>query len=338
MLSQHHLGWIPPQQWLHLYRSLLRECSYLPDPIARPYMREYVVDRFRRYADDRRPSFNKDLERHCKLYKTGLEKLKLLERANQGYSRQLEKVLRLAYGRKGRRRKELLDALVPPEVPANTAAVMELIQKPRMYEDGWEPPAILMDLLKSQHNNGVISQLNHRQVKHLEPAIPKTNAWGRPVNMSRRKNIRQQWYMSVLDSLLPPLPDAELEVLEGLVSGRLQWKPPKKRTTSVVSSSQLSLDTEFLTDGPRKGHTFRVYANGRPHNITRRFMTRLWKRVSCLVPRMVLDPTGRKHLFMWDTMRPIPSLNAEVKDEKTNIFEGVDLKGNVTRERTKATL
>ncbi|KAG2414643.1 hypothetical protein HFD88_003834 [Aspergillus terreus] len=140
----------------------------------------------------RTPSFNKDLERHCKLYKTGLEKLKLLERANQGYSRQLEKVLRLAYGRKGRRRKELLDALVPPEVPANTAAVMELIQKPRMYEDGWEPPAILMDLLKSQHNNGVISQLNHRQVKHLEPAIPKTNAWGRPVNMSRRKNIRQQ--------------------------------------------------------------------------------------------------------------------------------------------------
>jgi hypothetical protein len=41
---------------------------------------------------------------------------------------------------------------------------------------------------------------------------------------------------------------------------------------------------------------------------------------------------------MWDTMRPIPSLHAEVKDEKTNIFEGVDLKGNVTRERTKATL
>ncbi|KAL4892452.1 hypothetical protein BDV59DRAFT_179986 [Aspergillus ambiguus] len=329
MLEPYHLDRIPPKQWLHLYRSLLRECSYLPDPIARPYMHEYVVDRFRRYTDDRRPSFNRDLQRHHALYKTGLGKLKLLERANQGYSRHLEKVLRLAYGRKGKRRKALLDALVPPEVPANTAAVMELIQKARMYEDGWEPPSILMDLLKSQHNNGVIAQLNHRQVKHLEPSIPKANTWGRPVNMSRRKNIRQQWYMSVLESLLPPLPDAELEVLEGLISGRLQWKPPKKRAVLSIAPPQPSLDAEFLTDGPRKGHTFRVYANGRPHNITRRFMTRLWKRISCLVPRMVLDPTGRKHVFMWDMMRPIPSLHAEVKDKETKMFEGIDCKGKV---------
>ncbi|KEY75500.1 hypothetical protein BA78_0812 [Aspergillus fumigatus] len=317
---------IPPEQWRHLFRALLRECTYLPDPVARGYMHDYVVRRFRRYSDKSQSKVQDDLHRQHLLRKTATQKLSLLKRANEGYSRPLEKVLRLSYGRSGKKRRELLGVFIVPEVPPDALAVEGILKGPSMFEDDWKPPTIVLDLLKSQLRNAVISQLSDRPVvKTLEPPIPKENSWGKPVAKCRRRNIRKKWYYAVLDSLLPPLPDAELDTLHGLISGRIPWTPPKRRKAVGVpldSPSQTSLDVTFLTGGPKKGPTFRDFVNGRPHQITRRFMQRLWRRIYCMVPRLEWDEKNQKQYFKWESVKPFPNISTVVKhDQEPDLFQ-----------------
>ncbi|GFF32692.1 hypothetical protein IFM58399_03297 [Aspergillus lentulus] len=325
---------IPPEQWRHLFRALLRECTYLPDPIARGYMHDYVVRRFRRYSDKSQSKLQDDLHRQHLLRKTATQKLSLLKRANEGYSRPLEKVLRLSYGRNGKKRRDLLGVFIVPEVPPDALAVEGILKGPSMFEDDWKPPTIVLDLLKSQLRNGVLSQLSDRSVvKTLEPPIPKENSWGKPIAESRRRNIRKKWYYAVLDSLLPPLPDAELDTLHGLISGRIPWTPPKRRKAVGVpldSPSQASLDVAFLTEGPKKGPTFRDFVNGRPHQITRRFMQRLWRRIYCMVPRLEWDEKNQKHYFKWESVKPFPQISTVVEHGQVpGLFQKVDINGRL---------
>ncbi|KAE8420719.1 hypothetical protein BDV36DRAFT_95814 [Aspergillus pseudocaelatus] len=321
--------------WRRYFRALLRQCSYLPDPVAKCNLHDYVVQRFRRYViEERRPWIRWNAERQIFLFNEAKDTLSLLQRANAGYSKPLEKVIRMAYGRKGRRRKELLSALIAPDVPANNTAVEEALQRPEKYEDGWEPPSIVMELLKSQQNNGILSQLNIRQVKHLEPPIPKKCIWGDGVAKSRRRNIRKDWYTDVLDHLLPPLPDPDLGILKGLVSGETPWNPPEWRTPVNLSDRQKKIRRltrsylrTLLKDGPVKGPTFKPYSKGRPHIITRRFMQRIWRRTLCLIPHMEWDETAKKHIFTWDPAKPTPRLGIPGGPE---IFEDVDEQGKIT--------
>ncbi|GFG24794.1 hypothetical protein IFM61606_04714 [Aspergillus udagawae] len=325
---------IPPEQWRHLFRALLRECTYLPDPIARSYMHDYVVRRFRRYSDRSQSKLQDDIRRQHLLRKTATQKLSLLKRANEGYSRPLEKVLRLSYGRNGKKRRDLLGVFIVPEVPPDALAVEGILKGPSMFEDDWKPPTIVLDLLKSQLRNGVISQLTDRSVvKTLEPPIPKENSWGKPVAKSRQRNIRKKWYYAVLDSLLPPLPDAELDTLRDLISGRIPWTPPKRRKAVGVpldSPRQTSLDVAFLTEGPKKGPTFRDFVNGRPHQITRRFMQRLWRRIYCMVPRLEWDEKNQKHYFKWESVKLFPQISTVVEhDQVPSLFQKVDVNGRL---------
>ncbi|KAF5861384.1 hypothetical protein ETB97_000347 [Aspergillus alliaceus] len=323
------------ESWKVHFRAILRECSYLPDPVAKSYMHDYVVRRFRRYViDERRPWIKYDLERLIMLFDESKETLSLLKRANQGFIKPLEKVIRMAYGRKGKRRKELLYALISPDIPADTMAVQQILQRPEPYGDDWKPPSIVIELLKSQQNNGILSQLGVRQVKDLNPVIPKKVISGDGVAKSRRRNIRKEWYNDVLDHLLPPLPEPDLSTLEGLMSGEIPWSPPRERKTVNLSNRQKRARgaerehlRKLLESGPAKGQTFREYAKGRPHIITRRLMQRLWRRTMCLIPRMDWDDVAKKHYFTWDPAKPMPQLGIPGAPE---IFEAVDPRGKVT--------
>lgn len=301
--------------WKHLLRASLRECTYLPDPVARSYMRGYVVDRYRRGSENTSRPGNQKLQqaRHG---------LSVLRRANEGYQVPLEKVLFLSYGRIGKRRHELLNEFLKPPVPKDTEAVKELIAQPAQYDDGWEPPEIMMDLVKSQMHNGVVMTSRRRpRLTRLEPVIPKKNSWDRPVPLVRRRNIRKKWYQSSLDCLYPPLPEKELGILDGLLTRTISWQPVKRRRVAVPSTvpSMPTTDDDalldFLVDGPQKGHTFREYVLGRPHNFTSRFMHRQWRRISALVPRMYRSPHSDKTQFSWDTPKPVPSINSYVLPE-----------------------
>lgn len=312
----------PPDLWRHLFRALLRESSYLPDPIARGYIHDHVVHRFRRYAEKPRSDQQNNILWLSARRKSAVKGLSTLRRANEGYSKPLEKILRLSYGRIGKRRRQLLATMIAPEVPADNLAVVDLVKGPAMFEDGWQPPALVVELLKSQESHSGISRLGVRHlVKSFEPPIPAQDIWRRTVAPSRRRNIRKRWYSNVLNSLYPPLPDAELSILEGLISGTVPWQPRRRTALGSPSPSTEGL-TRFLADGPQKGHTFRIYASGRgrPHRIARRFMRRLWRRISTLVPRISWNEDTRKHRIVWDSIKNENNLSIELDGPASEIF------------------
>ncbi|RMJ28437.1 hypothetical protein PHISP_00652 [Aspergillus sp. HF37] len=312
----------PQELWRHLFRALLRESSYLPDPIARGYVHDHVVQRFRRYAEKPRSDQQNNILWLSSRRKSAVKGLSTLKRANEGYTKPLEKILRLSYGRIGKRRRQLLATMTAPEVAADNLAVVDLVKGPAMFEDGWEPPAVVVELLKSQESHSALSRLGVRHlVKSFEPPIPAQNTWGRTVAPSRRRNIRKRWYSTVLNSLYPPLPDAELSILEGLISGTVPWQPTRRRTALGSPSPSTEGLTEFLAAGPQKGHTFRIYASGRgrPHRIARRFMRRLWRRISTLVPRISWNEQGQKHRIVWDSIKNENVLSIEL-DPASEIF------------------
>jgi hypothetical protein len=259
------------------------------------------------------------------LHKKARYNLSLLQRANEGFSHPLEKVLQSAYGRRGRRRRELLANMLALDTPQDSNCLEALVTNPRQFEDGWMPPAIITALLAAQNANAAALRLRSKpHVKHLNPPIPETNAWGRKVPLVRRRNIRREWYSKVLGYLLPPLPDTELQVLEGLISGEIPWNPPKRRSKRPGNTEQPNcvMIRTVLTAGPPKGETFRPYTHGRPHNITRRFMQRLWKRISCIVPRPSSDGPAGKLRFTWDVMKSRPALALHVKEGRSQKLFG----------------
>ncbi|KAJ5199391.1 hypothetical protein N7491_000052 [Penicillium cf. griseofulvum] len=298
-----------PQQWRHLFRATLRECTYLPDPIARNYMKDHIISRYRA-ASSRSPKAGPQAVHAAR------NALSVLRRANEGYSRPLEKVLLLSYGRTGRRRHELLAKMLTPEIPNDSLALKELISRPTDFSDGWEPSAIVKSLAASQMQNTVVASVRIRPaIKQLEPPIPKQDSWGKEVCQSRKKNIRRKWYNATLSSLLPPLPEKDLQVLQGLISGTVPWEPVKRRSSNP-QISQTRSETKsggelfkLLARGPEKGTTFAEYANGRPHTITFRLMRRQWKRLSALVPRQYWNPISQKWRFIWDSPKPVPQLS-----------------------------
>jgi hypothetical protein len=331
----------PAAQWRHLLRASLRECSYLPDPIARKFMHKHILGRYRGYTRRRRKAHDPlGILRLVRLRRAAKHTLSLLQRANEGYSKPLERVLLTAYGRIGRRRHQLLEALLTSDVPPNTDAVKEMIHRPRKFEDGWQAPAILVDLLRSQLSNGLVGRFGIRpQVKILSPRIPKENSWGRPLALCRRQNIRKAWYSAALNSVLPPLPKVELSILRGLLFETVSWSPVARRKGPLKAlPSETSLHAKFIVEGPEKRHTFGKFINGRPHVITRRLMQRLWQRIYCLVPVITTSHTDNKKSFQWGEWRQRRALALSMPDGQIlNLFEGVDEKGKLKAQKEDTT-
>ncbi|KAJ5562549.1 hypothetical protein N7461_001310 [Penicillium sp. DV-2018c] len=292
------------EQWRHLLRATLRECTYLPDPIARTYMKDHIISRYRAVASRSNKAGPQPVH-------AARNALSVLRRANEGYSRPLEKVLLLSYGRTGRRRHELLAKMLTPQIPNDTLGLQELLSQPSRFEDGWEAPAVVRSLAVAHVQNPVVTSARIRPlIKHLKPPIPEQNSWCKEVPESRRRNIRRRWYNSTLNSLLPPLPDDDLRLLDGLISGTVPWSPVTRRKVKpqiAEPDSESKLFT-LLAKGPEKGKTFAEYVNGRPHALTARYMRRQWRRISALVPRQSWNPEYQKWSFTWDMPKAIPQM------------------------------
>lgn len=199
--------------------------------------------------------------------------------------------------------------------------------------------------------------------KSLQPIIPKENSWGKPIPFCRRKNIRKKWYRSALDHLLPPLPDEDWRVLSGLIQGSLYWSAPVRRkmgsihthdggdnnsihthnhntNTNTTTPNELPspkyLTPKFLSRGPQKTLSFRSYINGRPHKITRRYMTRIWERLSYMIPRISFyeeQNSGKlKQYTEWGCSKWRKRFSVNVNHQRVgDIFFGVDERGKVVR-------
>ncbi|RPA94467.1 hypothetical protein L873DRAFT_1814270 [Choiromyces venosus 120613-1] len=249
---------------IYLLRKLLRQASIIFDDVARAHTAKLIKNSFRR---------NQKLEHPWTIYdriKKGREALKLLQEANAGKPKQLGRVLDLAYGRAGHKRRVLLKPILDrattgePIIPDNPRSA-----PPPTSEE-------LMALMKHQ-----VGATIHR----AEPDIPKFNAWGRPMPKCRIVNMRHRHRKYVLQRLLPPLPDEMIQKLEKYVTGVAEPVPPKRKSGTNPKT------------GKRK-------TSGR--KLAPRFKRRAYKKIVANTPLMSVNEKTQKPITYWSKVAKGP--------------------------------
>ncbi|MCJ1235880.1 hypothetical protein MMC14_003854 [Varicellaria rhodocarpa] len=300
---------------LCLLRSLLRECTYLPDPAARTYAHSHILTRFREYCprEHYRQSRSITDSRRAALLRQARKGLSLLVRANTGEFDALKKILAYTYGRIGKRRHELLNFARAPSNLQNSQDVMTIAAASLEFsekKDLWDPK---MKALVRAHMNRNENILWRSPVKNSAPQIPSTNSWGRPLPLKRKANIEKRWYASVLDKISPPLPIQEWRRLRDLAIGEIDWSGPITRRGNSLQTLAIS--------------------NVRnPHQLTARYMRRMWSKVFSQCPVMTWDNVKSQWKVRWgsiDGMRPLSVLERE-SDQAVGLFQGVDERGKPT--------
>jgi hypothetical protein len=214
-----------------LYRHLLRESSYLP-PFVRTVIDSRIKDRFRRHQND-------EWEKPIKTaIRRGNHELRALRAAVAGDLPRMHKVLFLAFGRTGWRRRELMDILAKrEETPADPSKPFEGLpglekrakdelaaaERKEDWLDHWDLPKV-MAFARSQtrsceQNNRPGRPLLGKQL-NFEQEIPKIDIWGRPLARKLKRGKTRRGWKQIAERMLPPLPAREWDILSDLVSGK----------------------------------------------------------------------------------------------------------------------
>lgn len=309
---------------IHLFRALLRQCTYLPDPAARSFFHNYIVARFQGYQP-RKNSRSRELieQRRPALLRTARKGLVYLQRANDGHPRHLGKVLAMTYGRVGKRRHELLQPLKSPDVVVDRPST-RLPSDPRTQ--GLPKPSRQLSALVQAQTNKRLSFFSRPNQPRIELQIPEKNAWGRPMPVNRVRNMRRQWYGKTIDGVLPPLPEAEWKRLRDLASSQTRWEGPIRRR-GQVGADQCKHD---LVRGTLVGGAGFVSS---PHEITARFMRRLWTKIFAQCPLMKRDASKKLGWdIRWGNVRgTMPLVLQKPSQGNMTMFEGVDESGKILR-------
>ncbi|KAL2193966.1 hypothetical protein P885DRAFT_71765 [Corynascus similis CBS 632.67] len=223
-----------PETPLHLYRHLLRESSYLP-PLARLSADKQIKARFRRDKEDK--------DKCAKHIRDGLHELRVLRAANAGDMARMRRVLLRAFGRIGRRRRDLVSRLVQRDTPTNTqelakyvAEMTPLAEKYKTHDwlDGWDVEKLrtfALSQINASLNNSPKMPITINQITP-EKKLPKENSWGRPLPVKLARTKLKNLWKSAADKIMPPLPVEEWKSLQAIVEGTAQqgWLPSPRRT------------------------------------------------------------------------------------------------------------
>jgi hypothetical protein len=236
------------------------------------------------------------------------------------------KVLYHTYGRTGKRRRQLLDALKLSDPPANDEELASLVSAEKREAPIMSPR--LEALVKSQHKSHPINSAR-TVLKKIEPNIPEKNIWQRPMPRKRVRNLKWRFHRDhILNRVLPPLPEAEWVRLGELASGKRKWDGPVVRGTRPKEDSPI-LTREYFELRSR-AETQRKMRERDPQNITARYMRRMWGRIFEQCPVIRWDDGGKKWSVTWGSMRGLRPLRRTVhSDLERDIFDGVDQDGRV---------
>jgi len=269
----------------HTYRAFLRAASYLPDANARTYIHDYIVHRFNPFnplkldpakwgTDEFRNKI--PVERTEERLKKAQKALRSLQRASDGNPTDLKKVLMHAYGRAGKRRRELISDLLRPgeeEAPEDDSALQHLIQD--QITNKWNHPGDntssgnrnakpvpytsekFETFLKSQKQAVMELSSGKKKLRTIRPKIPPKNIWGRSMPLKRQKNMRKKWLLNTMSMVLPPLPAHEWNRLREITSGVVSVNfPPRRKRLGLAMESDDKFDSlirHFIT--PARANT-----------------------------------------------------------------------------------
>ncbi|KAI9792033.1 MAG: hypothetical protein M1835_008087 [Candelina submexicana] len=326
---------------LSLFRALLRECSYLPDPSSRVYFRIYILSRYRHYNPKSHPSYTppkkgtpkQRIKQNTDVAEKGLS---ILRRANSGELKPLEKVLMFTYGRAGKRRQELLRPLKEPDTPADSTLLEAMTASLAAAKVSTPHPVIstkLDALMKSQAQTHT-PELTRPRLRVLEPVVPEKDVWERPLAQKRADNIKRKWYADMLMRILPPLPESEFSSLKELATGQRKWdglverrirgRAVKRWVLYYRGGWSVKLETEKGKDerfgsGLGEGElvqtsNLQAQVQGRvsthparnrreqPHKVTARLMRRMWGKVLSQCPLMSWDSEKGRWSVEWGSV------------------------------------
>ncbi|EMR08862.1 hypothetical protein PNEG_02647 [Pneumocystis murina B123] len=223
-----------------LYRQLLIYISFFDEPI-RLYLRGYVKMRFMVNRN------LKDPARIKKAFRDGKMGLISLKKATFGDLKSLEKILDWTYGRRGRRKHELLRPFLAP-LRKGIAAIPGL-------------PRTKFPVLSPEFRALVQSQIPD-WLSRLEMNKSTEN---KILNRKRQANIRWKCFSFIYRKILPPLPLQEIQKLEQFSRGEKIGLTPfffRKQRSPMPRS----------TDA---------------HYMTLRFRRRIYQRLLMKCPRLV---------------------------------------------------
>jgi hypothetical protein len=325
-----------PETPLQLYRHLLREASYLP-PIARPFVEERIKTRIRDSRKD-------EPDRNEKHIRQGHHDLRLLRAANFGDMVRMRRVLLHAFGRLGRRRRELMTSVLHRDIPNNTeelqtyaAEAAALVAQGRKLDwlDMWDVDK-LRTFARSQVQAGLVNSpkatITAAQTSP-DKIIPKENAWGRPLAPKLARTKLKNVWKAVADKTLPPLPKEEWEKLRDIATGQADeglLPPPRRPVAQSMHQDEKEVEWDWksyatkpvaIVDRPanrrNKLLTGAVDDNtptGDPepincHNYTPRTLRRLLSGIWQLTATMGKKPGGRGWDIVWgkEDFQPAPA-------------------------------
>lgn len=303
-------------------RALLRQATYLPDSAAREFFHDHIIASFRRYCPRKFRSSDKPYqitrERRKQRLDNARKAWKVLVRANHGSQQHLRRVLEMAYGRRGKKKYDLMKDVLPPETSQDSKALEELsliIEERHSRVKGKEPRLSekLYALIRSQKQQKD-RLFPKKNIKCTEPTIPEQNIWLRPMPKNRSKNIRKKWYAETMDRVMPPLPEADWNRLKDLSLGKLSWeglRQPRKRAQG-----------HFITD------SWEPERNSDWHELTPRFMRHMWESVFVQCPMMRWNTDRQRWSVLWG--RPHTATAVSIDADfyiDDGAFQGVNTKG-----------
>lgn len=381
-----------------LLRSLLREASYLPDSHARAWVKQQITSEFERRKKNNKKRFKKgegDAVAKAIIangFKNAYKALRQLQAANNGEIAQLDKVLRLTYGRTGPYRRQLLQPLLiaDPLPDSNTVAeqllrnqapktrkssewtidtvpVDKVFQQPPLLEDG--NVIYVLSPQYSKFKAVIESQVQVRPpemrgtvLRRADYKMPQKNTWERMMPRLRVKKMVHAAYAKLLDKVHPPLKYEEWDRLHGLVHGTVTgegYVPRRKRIaerpgtlTSYDLDRLARMDHMALTSERREqddwlnnedavedakedllrdelsiGRRLHKSAKGSKagHQITPRFMQKMWLRIFEACPKLNWDEKRNKWKVIWGS-RPVSFDKQQPNDDLAPFFEAVDQK------------
>jgi hypothetical protein len=317
----------------HVLRGILRECTYFPDQFAASWIRQHALMRFRTYEAKNKKhasdeEHNKRLETIRRKSRQGLYQMR---RANEGDRKMLLKALSMAYGRVGKRRRELLSPLLPvvsssedsgafsddhlddaeydssqtspKATESRTATSTRDKQSSKGRTDGPVKtqvkefvaglPLELRTLVQSQITASPPT-IARRNPRRLGVEIPELNTWYKPMPAVRVKNQLSKWYATLLSSVQPPLPEQEWLRLRDLALGNTRAEPPIPRRVQLTPPPSVLEMTVMRGKLPEE-----LLRKDYAHKMTPRFMRRVWADVFSQCPLMKYDSTNGSWKVTW---------------------------------------
>ncbi|PVG02373.1 hypothetical protein CPB86DRAFT_575935 [Serendipita vermifera] len=272
---------------LSLYRSTIRQAGYLPHPYLQQFVKDRTRDYFRRHRNAAEPH---------KYLKRAEADLRRLQRLNRGERKPFMQLLRQAYGRAGRLKRELLQVAESyPEYPKREPIIPN--------DDKSRPPAYtetLMALVVNPISKTTGSMVYADQVMNPRTLPDRANPNSEdakllgPFSLRRVKNIHRRFFKEQTSRVLPPLEvsstfsDSELKALKFHVpkTGLEKFTPVKKL---IQLASPLISTPNLPPEEATKGATFSPMRLG---NKSQRWLRRRYRELLAEIPQVTIEPSS----------------------------------------------